>query len=280
MIRRSLLVFAMIVIGYAVFIKVAKVDWDTSQHQTNGNRIKAEKFVFSPDDPGATVIVGSSLSYRIVLDSLPPGTTNLGFGGLCSYDGLQLINRTKRTPARVVIESNLIFKEPDVAFLDAVFAPGLYDLRRNVPILREENQPSGIVFGWLKQRAKQARTAEEAAGDSTAMSTVLLEANRDSFAIVPPPHIQDRFLSLLEQEVASLEARGVEVVFLEVPLSVDLMPSALAVRSRTLIAERFPKHRFLRPDPAITWRTTDGLHLERHNAQRFSSWLARSLAGE
>ncbi len=277
MVRSSLLVFAVLVFGYAAFIKVANVDWDTSQHQTNGNRIKAEKYVFSDEVAGATVIVGSSLSYRIVLDSMPAGTSNLGFGGLCSYDGLQLINRTGKSPARVLIETDLLFKAPDVAFLDAVFQPGLYDLRRFAPILREENQPSGVLFGWLKGRAKEARSEATIAGDSMAVSTVLLEANRDSLSIVPSEEKQASAMAMLEQEVRSLEARGVEVIFLEVPIADELMNSPLIGRARKVIEERFPDHRFIQVAPGSHWRTADGLHLERHSAQRYSGWLAGAL---
>ena len=277
MIRRSLLVFAVLVLAYAAFIHFSKLELDTSQHQSSGNRIKAEQFVFGADAPDATVIVGSSLSFRIELDSLPPGTSNLGFGGLSVYDGLELITRANKKPARVLIETNMIFKEPDRGFLDAVFQPGLYELRRSVPILREENQPSGVLIGLLRDRAKKGRPVEEAPSDSMAMSTVLLETNRASFAVLPADSTQQRYLTTLEREVKAMEARGVEVIFMEVPIAPEMMTSVLATRCRTLITERFPTHRFLRTDPGLHWRTTDGLHLEEHNARRYSGWLARSL---
>jgi len=277
MIRRSLLIFTLLVAGYMAFIKWGDVDWDTTQHQSNGNRIKAEEFVFGKDRPDATVIVGSSLSFRIELDSFPNGTSNLGFGGLSIYDGLEMIERSGKRPARVLIETNLLFKEPDRAFLDAVFAPGLYELRRATPILREENQPSGVLFGWLKEGAKNAAGTMKGSGDSLAVSTVLLESNRAIFSAVPSDSAQQHFLGRLKEGVKTLEARGIEVVFVEVPISDELMQSNLATRSREVVAERFPKHRFLRVAPASHWLTTDGLHLEWNTAQRYSGWLAGTL---
>ncbi len=277
MIRRSLLVFALLVVGYMAFIKWGDVDWDTTQHQSNGNRIKAEQFVFGEELPGSTVIVGSSLSFRIELDSLPTGTSNLGFGGLSVYDGLELIARSGKKPARVLIETNMLFKEPDRAFLDAVFQPGLYELRRATPILREENQPSGVLFGWLKEGAKAATGTVKGSKDSLAVSTTLLETNRAIFKVAPADSVQERYMTALSESVRTLESRGIEVVFLEVPISDELMQSELATRCRSLVTERFPQHRFLRVAPGSHWLTTDGLHMEWHTAQRFSGWLAAAL---
>ncbi|HRH69432.1 MAG TPA: hypothetical protein PLB89_08005 [Flavobacteriales bacterium] len=277
MIRRSLLIFAVLVLGYMAFIKWGGVDWDTTQHQSNGNRIKAEQFVFGEDLPGSSVIVGSSLSFRIELDSLPEGTSNLGFGGLSVYDGLELIARSGRKPTRVVIETNMLFKEPDRAFLDAVFQPGLYELRRATPILREENQPSGVLFGWLKEKARVATGTVKGSADSLAVSNTLLATNRAIFKVVPADSVQERYMTALSDGVRTLESRGIEVVFLEVPISDELMQSELASRCRSLVAERFPHHRFLRVPQGSHWLTTDGLHLEWHSAQRFSGWLASAL---
>lgn len=276
MIRRSLIVFAALVAGYALFIRFAKPDLNTVQHQASGNRISAERFVFAPDDTAATVIVGSSLSFRIELDSLPPRTSNLGFGGLSVYDGLELVRRSGRRPKRVIIETNMIFKEKDHAFLDGVFQPGLYALRRAVPMLREENQPSGVLVGYVKRALKQEGATLGTAGrDSLEMSENLLNANRGIFARVPADSAQQRFLDGLMNEVALLEERGIEVVFMEMPLATELMDSPLARTTRGAILRLFPQHRFIRSDR--TWRTTDGIHLEWHNAQRYSSWLDGQL---
>ena len=275
MIRRSLLVFVILVVGYALYIKFGKPELNTVQHQASGNRISAEQYIFAPDESDATVIVGSSLSFRIALDSLPPHTSNLGFGGLTVYDGLELVRRSGKKPKRVVVETNMIFKEADRAFLDAVFQPGLYELRKAAPVLREENQPSGVLVGYLKRGMKQGDASAASLADSMAMSENLLNTNRELFAKLPADTTQQRFLATLEREVKALEANGAEVIFLEVPISEELMQSPLAERTREVVAQHFPDHRFLRSER--TWRTTDGLHLQWHNAQRYSRWLGREL---
>lgn len=276
MIRRSLVVFVVLVVLYALYIAFLKPELNTVQHQASGNRISAEQYIFAPDVPGATVIVGSSLSFRIETDSLPPYTSNLGFGGLTVYDGLELVRRSGKKPARVLVETNMIFKEADRAFLDAVFQPGLFELRKWAPMMREVNQPTGVLVGYLK-RAMKGSEEDPKAGepDSTKVSENLFDTNRGIFAQVPADSVQQRYLTTLENEVRSLEANGTEVIFLEVPISEELMASPLAERARATIKERFPTHRFLRTDR--TWKTTDGLHLQWHNAQRYSRWLGTEL---
>ena len=143
MIRRSLLVFALLVVGYALYIKFGKPELNTVQHQASGNRISAEQYIFAPDEPNSTVIVGSSLAFRIAMDSLPPNTINLGFGGLTVYDGLELVRRSGKKPRRVVLETNMIFKDPDRGFLDAVFQPGLFELRKAMPCCAKRTSPPG-----------------------------------------------------------------------------------------------------------------------------------------
>lgn len=276
MIRRSLLVFALLVVGYALFIRFLKpADLNTVQHQASGNRISAEQYVFGPDEPDATVIVGSSLSFRIALDSLPPHTSNLGFGGLTVYDGLELVRRSGKHPKRVVVETNMIFKAPDRGFLDALFQPGLYELRKAVPMLREENQPSGVLMGYIKRGMKEGDASAASQADSMEVSENLFNTNRGIFAQVPPDSVQMRYLNTLEAEVTALEGTGIEVVFLEVPISAELMASPLARRAREAVRERFPRHVFLLND--AIWRTADGLHLQWHNAQRYSRWLGAEL---
>ena len=275
MIRRSLLVFVLLVIVYAAYIAFLKPELNTAQHQASGNRISAEQFLFSPHVTGSTVIVGSSLAFRIELDSLAPHTSNLSFGGLSVHDGLELVRRSGKKPARVVIETNMLFKEKDRGFLEALFQPGLYEMRKVAPILREENQPTGVLVGMIKKRMKNTEDPASAEPDSMSMSENLFDTNRGIFAKVPADSTQQRFLGMLKHEVQALEARGVQVLFMEVPISAELMTSPLAVRTRETVAQQFPNHHFIRSDR--TWRTTDGLHLEWHNAQRYSRWLAKEL---
>lgn len=276
MIRRSLFVFLALALVYSLFLRFIGVDWDTTQHLANGNRIKAERFAFDKSADGGTVIVGSSLAYRLVLDSFPRGTANLGFGGLSIYDGLELIRRSGRKPERVLVETNILFREPDRAFLNALFEPGLYQMREQLPLMREENQPSGVLFGWLKQRFLKGRSPVAASDGNSGPSAVMLAEHRARYAELPADTTQARFADLLAQGIKAVEGSGAEVVFFEMPIEAELIESKLLARTRSLVMQRFPANRFVRAEPQ-GWRTTDGLHLTKPDAARFSGWLARTV---
>lgn len=277
MIKRSFFLFLLLASAYALFLRVVDVDWDTTQHLANGNRIKAENYVFGPDDPDATVIVGSSLAYRIELDSMPERTHNLGFGGLSIYDGLQLINRAGKTPARVLIESNVLFRNADALFLNALFEPGLYELRRELPIMRESNQPSGVLYGLVKKTLLQQRDPTAQNDSVLVPSAVMLQEHRHSYSETPTDTTVQRFMRMLRNEVDALEQRGVEVLFFEVPIHPDLERAALSELSRSLVEQHFQNAPFLRMPEQPIWRTTDGLHLDKADARRFSGLLARAI---
>jgi hypothetical protein len=103
----------------------------------------------------------------------------------------------------------------------------------------------------------------------------MMAEHRGNYMELPTDSTQQRFLSMLERDVLALEDRGIEVVFFEVPIEAELMESPLAVHSRAVIQERFPGRAFIHSTER--WRTTDGLHLTKRDAQRFSAWLAERL---
>lgn len=275
MIRRSLLVALLLVLGYMLFLRTVKVDWDTTQHLANGNRIKAERFVFAGADSFHTVIVGSSLAYRIDLDSFPPGTANLGFGGMSVHDGLELIVRSGKRPRLVLIESNILFRETDKTFMDALFAPGLYAIREQMPMLREENQPSGVLYGWLASRAKRVVAVEADSVDAPVEA--MLAAQEHEYDVLPAPAYQEACAERLIAYVGAVEATGAEVVFFEAPIHARLVNRPLALLNRDLVRKWFPGHRFIGIPEGTPWRTTDGLHLVKADAHRYSGVLARAV---
>ncbi|MFZ1688597.1 MAG: hypothetical protein WAU70_14305, partial [Flavobacteriales bacterium] len=161
MVKRMFLTFAVLTLGYAAFVKWVPINYDTGQHLQGSNRIKAEGYLYSEGEAPHDVIVGSSLAFRMVADSLKPGTYNLAVGGLSFQEGLDIITRSGRWPKRVFIETNILFRKYDEGFIKAVTNPVMFAARTQAPVLRERNQPSGLLFGWVKEKAKQGIGTEE-----------------------------------------------------------------------------------------------------------------------
>lgn len=276
------LTFALLTVGYAAFVKWVPITYDTGQHLQGSNRIKAEGYLYGEGEAPHDVIVGSSLAFRMVADSLKPGTYNLAIGGLSLQEGLDIIARSKRWPKRVFIETNLLFRKYDDRFVKAVTDPVLFAARTHAPLLRERNQPSGLLFGWIKEKAKQELDTEDDLsapldGNTKLTGKFMLDEQMVLYKKIPGGDTTARHLDRLAASVAELEAHGVEVAFFEMPLDTRLMEMPLAEVSRALIHQRFPKHRYFQPAPEEKYITTDGLHLRKESARRWTGAFRRAL---
>lgn len=276
------LTFAVLTLAYAAFVKWVPIGYDTGQHLQGSNRIKAEGYLYGEGEAPHDVIVGSSLAFRMVADSLGPGTYNLAVGGLSLQEGLDIIARSKRWPKRVFIETNILFRKYDEGFVKAVTDPVMFAARTHAPMLRERNQPSGLLFGWVKEKAKQELGTEEDLsapldGNTEVTGKFMLDEQLMLYKKIPGGDTTALHLDRLAASVAELEAHGVEVAFFEMPLDTRLMEMPLAEVSRALIQHRFPKHPYLQPAPEDRYITTDGLHLRKESARRWSGAFRRAL---
>ena len=282
MVKRMFLTFAVLTLAYTAFVKWVPIAYDTGQHLQGSNRIKAEGYLYGEGDAPHDVIVGSSLAFRMVADSLEPGTYNLAIGGLSLQEGLDIIARSRRWPKRVFIETNILFRKYDEGFIKAVTDPVMFAARTHAPVLRERNQPSGLLFGWVKEKAKQELGTEEDLnapldGNTEVAGKFLLDEQLVLYKKIPGGDTTARHLDRLAASVAELEAHGVEVAFFEMPLDTRLMEMPLAEVSRALIHHRFPEHRYFQPAPEDPYITTDGLHLRKESARRWSRAFRQAL---
>src|SRR5690349_5473276 len=105
MIRKSIFV-AIILLG--IHALVARMDvLPAKQYSFQDNIVKAQGFMYGETEKN--VVVGSSLSEKLAMDSLP-GFYNLSFVGLSIFDGLHLIVSNNKYPRNILIETNLILR--------------------------------------------------------------------------------------------------------------------------------------------------------------------------
>lgn len=275
MVKRMLLTFALLVLAYTAFLKWVPITYDTGQHLQGSNRIKAENYLYGEGEAPHDVIVGSSLAFRMVADSLERGTFNLAVGGLSLQEGLDIIARSGRWPKRVFVETNILFRKYDDGFVNAMTDPVMFAARTYVPALRERNQPSGLLFGWVKEKAKAELGVEQDTlaaldGNTEVTGKFMLDEQLALYKKIPGGDTTKTHLDRLAASVSELETHGTEVVFFEMPLDSRLMEMPLAEASRALIQNRFPHHRYYQAGPNERYITTDGLHLRQESARRWS----------
>lgn len=144
MIKKTIVVFFLLMALYIGWIRIAMPLTKVVQHQWQDNEIKAQNFLYQEGAGSKNVIVGSSLSCRILTDSLSD-FTNLALNGQSLFDGLNIISHKRDLPANVFIEMNVVIRGENKTFTDNLFNPVLFTMREDIPALRDGYQPLGLA---------------------------------------------------------------------------------------------------------------------------------------
>jgi hypothetical protein len=166
MIVKSLLTAAALLIVYTILI-VGFQERITHSGQTTLQRniVKAEEYLYEASNRFDTVLIGSSVSERLIMDSLPGGCYNLAMAGLSSLDGLQLIKQTAHWPRLIYIELNTLDRGETSDVLEGFNHPRRQFLNQLFPFLRQKYQPVGVVKSLLRDwQYGQAQFVDPSAG--------------------------------------------------------------------------------------------------------------------
>jgi len=281
MIKKTILTALVLFLGYSFFIKaIAPRWWQTSQHLWQDNIIKAQKFIYS-DNPFNNVIVGSSLSYLLLTDSLP-NTFSLSFGGQSVFEGLNILVRSKNIPKCLFIEMNFILRPENKQFTKALNSRILYYSRKAFPVLRDENQPLGAIGRYIELRASKFALQSKLEIQTSAASNIfeeLLTIQKKRYAELPDPAVADDAFRRLKKYIYTLENRGVKITFFEMPVDKSLNNSPRANLIRGMFHRHFAaSHYQYVPIPEWTnYETTDGLHLTHNEALLYTIYFRRYL---
>ena len=280
MVLRSLLLALLTFIVWSLAIRLLPVELDTRQSLWNENVIAAERYlVEAPDDGEHIAILGSSLSQLLVIDSaagLP--VFNLGLGGQGVSDGLHLL-ATGPAPAMVLVEVNIIIKEENEDFRDAIVGPFRGALLRWVPALRQEYQPVGVGLGIFKRLAGRKRPAPAGPTDRET-DEPSLAAKRVYYADPAQPADLRSRLTALKARLQPLTIAGAEIVFFEAPVHPDLCNSPRARSVRTGVRSVFPptQYTYLPQPDCADYVTTDGHHLGNLSRTKYAEWLRARIS--
>jgi hypothetical protein len=132
MIKKSLITALVLLIAHAFISRALRDQVPAGQDQWQRNLIKAQRFIYQPELSAQDVIVGSSLSCRLVQTNLP-GIYVLAFSGLAIFDGLEIVSRLDTPPRNIHVEMNFVLREPDDSFTSSLYSPILYYGRAALP---------------------------------------------------------------------------------------------------------------------------------------------------
>jgi len=251
-----------------------------AQNQWQDNIIKAQKYIYEKRDI-PYVVAGSSLSARIALSFLPKDYYNLSFSGGSVLTGLEVIIKSDKTPKVVLIETNVIMRASDKKFLYSLFNPGMHLMRTYLPMTKDQFQPMAVFGTPIVQMLLTSAGffgENENAGIKQQQNKAFdigLKRQQESFSKPPNAEILNERIESFKRSVATLQKRGVKVVFFEMPIHPSLYGTPQTIIIKKALLNTFPADKYdWIPSPApADYHTTDGMHLNNESAHRYSNFL-------
>ena len=273
MIKRSILCFA-VLFGIHLVIVLLNPMVGMATHQWQDNVIKAQQFIYA--EKSDTVMVGTSLSARIIRDSIPT-VKSVSFGGCAVEDGLRIILSKGDLPRFILAETNLFFLDGNPELVSKMIEGVMPMLRRWIPSLREQYQPICMLASMMASAAD----INPQAGTSTVDMDLLNESIEHHIKYdwqMPEPQAETR-MGDMKRLVEMFEAKGTRVLFFEMPVNERLTHLKRYDQTRELMQKTFPADRYTYlPFDTTRYVTTDGEHLDYEGQQVFSHYFKGVLS--
>lgn len=284
MIKKSVFVFIILLALYELIIRIFPVQWDTSQNDKSANLISAQNFIYNA--PGKkvkndTVIVGSSISRKLITGIFGNNYLNISFNGWGSLDGLELIKRTGKIPSCVLVETNEI-GEPDLKEgIKSSLEPLVYYPNTLLRSFQLRNQPTGVLIGFLKNLMKEKiAEAKRKKRENTELYNYNLNMIQNGFSKeIPDSLLKKRFYALKEL-VADLEKQGMGIIFFEIPMSPTLENTLQIATTRNYFHQFFPDtlYQYILLPKVNNYIYSDGIHLTAESAIEYTYYLKNEIS--
>ena len=272
MIKKSILSFFMLFINHVIVIWLFPT-LGMATNQWQDNMVKAQHFLYAEDTD--TAMVGTSLSARILPDSIP-SIRSVAFGGCATEDGLRLILSKPTLPHCVLIEANLLFRKGNDELIDKMTKGVIPQLRRWIPSLRECNEPICLLSGLMIKAAGMNPQAATMSVDMEQLRESIKRLVADDKPL-SETELRQR-TDIIKSLVMQLEQKGTKLIFFEMPVNQEAYHLKELEQTRKMVRMAFPNSRYAYlPNDTTTYMTTDGLHLDYEGQQRYSHFIKQAL---
>lgn len=278
MIKKALIVFLILLFIYGLVRDIYKPNITIGQSQWQNNQIAAQSYLYNNTNNIENIIVGSSMAFWIVTDSLD-NFYNLALGGESPREGLDVIKKKEIYPKRVFIEINLILKENQTDFFDILYNPIMYPLRKETTIFRDGKQPLPLASTLLESKILKYIIP-------TNIPFFNIKKDRISAVQISEPKNKKEELSCslnsfssatkpLKEYIDDLKRHGTEIIFFEMPTEKIDCRSKKEPQYRTIAKILFPPEEYIYiPSPECgSYKTTDGVHLGKVEALRYTRYF-------
>ncbi|MGY8632397.1 hypothetical protein RAD15_07860 [Bradyrhizobium sp. 14AA] len=247
----------------------------------DGSLVTLNRYVQEPVPD--IVLVGSSVTWRLKEDYFSlPRIRNLALAGGSPVTGLEIVARQPSLPKIVLIETNILSREPDGALVER-FSGGT---RAEAPLLRPVRTAVAAYETWnhappnpARARAEQERVLSQPPStfDNKAYLDHALEQMNDSDPTVPAR----ANVAIIKQLIDEIQQRGARAFLIEVPFAAEIENSRHARTSKAIVHEAFPDPALWLPidPPRSELRWADGVHLDERSALIVVRGIEGALAG-
>lgn len=271
-IRKSIICFAILMAAHWLLVLLCP-GAGMPTHQWQDNLVKAQTFLYA--EHCDTAMVGTSLSGRILRDSIPT-VRSVSFGGCAVEDGLRIVGCREQLPHYVLVETNLFLNEGNDEMVENLTEGIIPQIKRLLPSLREQYEPICLLASVLMKSGNINAQAGAATVDTVLLNDRIAQHLRDDKGI--DEQVAQQRLLLLQGLMRSLELGGVKFVFFEMPVNPRLQHLKSYDQTRDIVRRAFPPSRYqYLPADTAQYLTTDGEHLDYEGQQRFSAFIKRQL---
>jgi hypothetical protein len=272
MIKKSIICFVVLAVLHLCFV-LANPSMGMATHQWQDNVMKAQQFLYAGKTD--TVMVGTSLSGRIIRDSVP-FVKSVSFGGCSVEDGLKIILSKKDVPKLVLLETNLLLIDGNPELVSRITNGVIPKIRHWIPSLREQYEPISLFASLMMN----STGINPQAGMAKVDMNLLNESINRHIAedrLMPEEWIKRRG-ETIKALIAGLESKGTRFVFFEMPVNERLLHLKKNDQMRAFVKKEFPTSKYLYlPSDTFKYLTTDGEHLDFEGQQRFSHYFRKVL---
>ena len=272
MIRKSICSFIVLALLHALLVFLYP-DLGMATNQWQDNIVKAQTFLYSGRVD--TAMVGSSLSARILKDSVP-FVNSVSFGGCSVEDGLKIILAKKEKPKCILIETNYFLRGGNPNLVNRLTKGLIPQIKRSFPSLREKNEPICLISGFM---IHAMGVNPQAAAASVDMNFLIRNINEKikSDKLASKSFISQRQHSILPL-FRQLKQQGTRFVFFEMPVNRQLTNLPTSCQTRKIVNRLFPKPMYVYlPTDKNSYTTTDGEHLSYEDQQYYSHFFKLAL---
>ena len=281
--RNTILTFVVLMAGYSMTLR-----WNVLQHHPEDilwgqNFNKIEAYHLDHTDPAeSVVVVGSSLSGRLVWANLDENIYDLTLPGMGFSEGIEALLAKKEKPKACVIEINFPITPINEQFVKSSNSTAHNYIKQFLPALRNSHKPvdefGQLIIESISNSSGKKEGEDIQPPDPTMLAAIHAELDYRYSADIREKQMT-RLMTAISKYVLALESANIQVIFYEMPTDPSLMDLPYAIRVRNEFEQYFPSgtYEHISLPEGKSYTTTDGLHLDKKSSASFTSYFHAEL---